>query len=65
MHYAEGTFERAGELLGKDVVVSLDDDVLVEGRLIVFDDGGGVVVVDEGGFVHHCWPLLKIEEKTV
>ncbi len=61
MNYAEGTFERAGELRGKDVRVSLDDDGLGEGRLLTYDDMGGVTVVDEGGAVHRCWPLLKIE----
>ena len=50
------------DLLGKDVRVKLADDVIAEGRLISFNDGGEAVLVDEMGLVHHCWPMLDIEE---
>lgn len=30
-------------------------------RLLTYADSGEFTVEDDGGFVHHCWPLLSIE----
>lgn len=48
-------------LLGQQVRVKLDENVLVEGRLLTYGDSGEFTVEDDGGFVHHCWPILSIE----
>lgn len=59
------SIEEIQSLLGKHVrvVVSYNDpEVVVEGKLLSFDEGGGFVVLDEMGFKHYCWPLLEIEE---
>ncbi|QUU29314.1 hypothetical protein SEA_DIMINIMUS_130 [Mycobacterium phage Diminimus] len=52
-------------LLGKQVKVTLDNDdpkAIATGTLLSFSDDGEVVVQDEMGFVHYCWPNLKMEE---
>lgn len=57
----------ATHFLGKTVKVTLDYDTnnpqaIVTGRLLAFADSGEVKVEDEMGFVHYCWPMLKVEE---
>jgi hypothetical protein len=37
-------------------------DVIVEGVLIGFGDGGDFEIMEDDGFVYHCWPMLEIEE---
>jgi hypothetical protein len=53
--------ERAA-LLGKRVRVTLDENVVHEGRLLGFGDGGDFEIDQDDGFVYHAWPLLAIEE---
>lgn len=55
-------FDSWRKLLGKNVIVRLDDHVVTRGRLIAFDDGGEAKLVDEMGFVHYCWPMLDVTE---
>lgn len=54
----------SADLLGKNVVVTLDDTtkIVARGRLLAFDQWGEVVLEDEMGGLHYCWPLLRIEE---
>lgn len=56
------TNEEVAALLGKNVRVKLDESVIAEGELLGFGDGGDVQLRDEMGFVHHCWPMLSVEE---
>jgi hypothetical protein len=49
-------------LLGKRVRVTLDEAVVVEGRLLGFGDGGNFEIEQDDGFVYHAWPMLAIEE---
>ena len=58
----EPPFDSWRRLLGKNVVVRLDDQVVTRGRLIALDDGGEAKLVDEMGFVHYCWPMLDVTE---
>lgn len=53
---------RASEMLGKQVVVSLDDAVVVKGVLIAYSDYGEATIQDEDGSLTHCWPMLDITE---
>lgn len=53
---------RASEMLGKQVVISLDDTVVVKGLLIAFSDYGEATIQDEDGSLTHCWPMLDITE---
>ena len=48
-------------LLGQMVHVKLDENTVVTGRLLAFDDSGGFVIDEGDGTVHHCWPMLSIE----
>lgn len=52
-------------LLGKRVRVVMDyhdDKAVAEGKLLGFGDGGDFELLEDDGFIHYCWPLLKIEE---
>lgn len=49
-------------LLGKQVRVTLDEHVIITGRLLAFSDVGEFVVQDGCGDFHHCWPMLRVEE---
>jgi hypothetical protein len=49
-------------LLGEQVRVKLDEQVIVTGRLLGFGDCGTVEILEDDGFVHYCWPLLSMEE---
>jgi len=53
------------KLLGKNVTVKLDDQVVTSGRLIAFDDGGEAKLVDQLGFIHYVWPMLDVTEDGV
>jgi hypothetical protein len=57
-------FDKRKWLLGKRVRVTLDDpaSVITEGRLIGFSDGGSTEILEDDGFVHYCWPALRVEE---
>jgi len=49
--------------LGRHVRVTLDNnEPVVEGVLLSYGNGGEFVIRDTDGFVHRCWPMLKIEE---
>jgi hypothetical protein len=47
-------------LLGKQVRVKLDEQVIAEGQLLGWGDGGDVELLGDDGFIHHCWPALEI-----
>jgi hypothetical protein len=49
-------------LLGKQVRVKLDTNVVAEGKLLGFGDEGTFELLGDDGFVHYCWPMLDIEE---
>lgn len=58
-------------LFGKRVRVTLDRGgypdasspaVIVEGKFLGHSDGGEFEILMDDGFVHHCWPMLLIEE---
>ena len=63
----------ARSLLGQQVRVVLGYDppdgsdkgqpVIAEGRLLGFGQGGDVEILDDDGFVHYCWPMLKVEPR--
>lgn len=58
-HYAQVS------LLGKRVRVVMDyrdEKAVAEGKLLGFGDGGDFELLEDDGFIHYCWPLLKIEE---
>ena len=48
--------------LGKHVRVKLDKNVVQEGTLLGFGEGGDFEIQQDDGFVYHCWPLLAITE---
>lgn len=48
-------------LLGKKVVVTLDDKVVTRGKLLSFNQWGEIVLQDEMGGLHYCWPMLDIK----
>jgi len=54
-------FDSWRKLLGKNVIVKLDDQIVARGRLIAFDDGGEAKVVDDMGFMHYCWPMPMLD----
>ena len=59
----------ARSLLGQQVRVALDlkDGAcapVTEGKLIGFGDGGDFEILDDEGFVHYCWPMLRIEPRS-
>ncbi len=70
---------RAGDyarsLLGRQVRVEFPDDdgvlllnendvnAVAEGQLLGFGDGGDVEILQDDGFIHYCWPMLKIEHR--
>jgi len=54
-------------LLGKQVKVTLSEDDpqgVSVGQFLGFGDGGDLEILEHDGFVHHCWPLLHVEEVT-
>lgn len=57
---------KAEPLLGKRVRATINDDegekVITTGILLGFSQGGNFEILEDDGFVHYCWPLLKIEE---
>jgi hypothetical protein len=69
---APGDYARA--LLGQQVRVVLgyedsegDVDrgipVITEGQLLGFGQGGDFEILEDDGFVHYCWPMLKVERR--
>lgn len=59
---SDKSVEEIRALLGKQVRVTLDKDVVTDGKLLSFDEGGGFVLLDDMGFKHYCWPMLEIHE---
>lgn len=49
-------------LLGKRVRITLDENVVTEGVLLGFGDGGDFELQQDDGFVYHAWPMLRIEK---
>ena len=49
-------------LAGKRVRVKLDDHVVIEGKLLGWDEGGEVQLLGDDGFVWHGWPMLEMTE---
>lgn len=39
------------------------EDVIVEGVLLGFGDGGNFEILEDDGLVYHCWPMLTIEPR--
>lgn len=39
------------------------EDVVTEGILLGFGEGGDFEILEDDGFVHFCWPMLKIEPR--
>lgn len=57
------TVDKARTLLGKRVKVTLGEEgpMVVLGVLLGVGQDGAFEI-DDGGFVHYCWPMLEIEE---
>ena len=64
--------EYARSLLGQQVRVVLDYDPpgdtggvarVTEGQLLGFGQGGDFEILEDDGFVHYCWPMLRIEPR--
>lgn len=55
------TYEEWAKLLGQQVRVTLDEKVIVEGRLLSFSQMGECTVLDASDDVHYCWPMLDVE----
>jgi len=62
----------ARSLLGQQVRVTLGYEPLgdergiptvAEGKLLGFGQGGDFEILEDDGFVHYCWPALKIEPR--
>jgi len=67
---APGDYART--LLGQQVRVTLGYEpdnweqgipVITEGKLLGFGQGGDFEILEDDGFVHYCWPALKIEPR--
>lgn len=60
------SLREARKFLGKRVKVTLDNqnsaDVITTGKLLGFGDDGEFEILEDDGYVHYCWPMLKIEE---
>lgn len=39
------------------------ENVITEGLLLAFGDGGDFEILEDDGFVHYFWPMLKIEPR--
>lgn len=54
------------KFLGRQVIVTLDsipgNPMITMGRLLAFGSDGSFEILKDDGFVHYCWPMLKIEE---
>lgn len=62
----------ARSLLGQQVKVVLgwepcNDEqgipTITQGKLLGFGQGGDFEILEDDGFVHYCWPMLKIEPR--
>ena len=57
----------ARSLLGQQVRVVLGYnegiEVVCEGKLLGFGQGGDFEILEDDEMVHYCWPLLKIEPR--
>ena len=62
----------ARSLLGQQVRVTLGHEpdnwdkgipVITQGKLLGFGQGGDFEILEDDGFVHYCWPALKIEPR--
>lgn len=49
-------------LLGKHVRVTLNRNLVIDGRLLAFGKDGGVAVELDDGVVYQAWPMLDVEE---
>ncbi len=69
---APGDYARS--LLGQQVrvVLGYEDSVgdvdrgipvITQGKLLGFGQGGDFEIMEDDGFVHYCWPMLKIERR--
>lgn len=57
------SFEEMKSFIGQQVRVVLDyedDTAVAEGQMLACEDGGEIVVLDDMGFKHYCWPMLKV-----
>lgn len=64
------TDEEIRAMLGKRVTVTLtdassDEKVITTGELLAFGQGGDFEILEDGGFIHYCWPMLEISEIPV
>jgi hypothetical protein len=39
------------------------EDVVTEGVLLGFGDGGDFEILEDDGLIHYCWPMLKVEPR--
>lgn len=60
-HRGPVTAERV-KLLGKQVRVTLDEQYVIQGRLLAFCEDGEFVIEDSAGMVSYGWPALSIKE---
>lgn len=51
-----------GHLIGKCVLAGIDQHTVVIGTLLSIGDAGTLVIKDDEGEIHHCWPMLEIQE---
>ena len=61
------TNEQINSLLGHQVQAMFDYDdenAVAVGQLLAWDEGGECVILDDMGFKHWCWPLLRLKERT-
>ena len=64
MHMTEQSFSDKGKaLLGKQVQVTLGENVIARGQLLGFGEGGDFELLEDDGCVHYCWPMLEISER--
>lgn len=56
--------DEKAKLLGKRVRITLDSNVVIEGKFLGFGTDGQFQIdpEDNDGTIHYCWPLLDIEE---
>lgn len=55
--------EKIKKFLGKQVTAKLNDGLVTQGQLLGFGEGGDFEILEDDGFIHYCWPMLKIEER--
>jgi hypothetical protein len=49
---------------GTPADMTVTKNIISQGQLLGFGDGGDLEILEDDGFVHHCWPMLEVKARA-